>query len=87
MENVDIFYDHLEYFTAVGYNLWPFWYSLWSFSIFFPIWYVWTKKKFGNPARVAVFKRVFIPTGTTEAQRFQARPLKKLSSGTEVLST
>jgi hypothetical protein len=20
------------------------WYSLWSFGIFFPIWYVWTKK-------------------------------------------
>jgi hypothetical protein len=21
-----------------------FWYNLWSFGIFFPIWYVWTKK-------------------------------------------
>jgi hypothetical protein len=31
MENVVIFYDHLEYFTAIGYNLWPFW-------------HVWTKK-------------------------------------------
>jgi hypothetical protein len=45
MENVGIFYDHLEYFTALWYNLWPFGIgSLWSFSIFFPFWYVWTKK-------------------------------------------
>jgi hypothetical protein len=37
MANVGIFYDHLEYFMAV-------WYSMWSFLIFFPIWYVWIKK-------------------------------------------
>jgi hypothetical protein len=24
MENVGLFYDHLEYFTAIWYNLWPF---------------------------------------------------------------
>jgi hypothetical protein len=24
MENVGIFYDHLRYFTAILYNLWPF---------------------------------------------------------------
>jgi hypothetical protein len=24
IENVGIFYDHLEYFTAIWYNLWPF---------------------------------------------------------------
>jgi hypothetical protein len=24
MKNVCIFYDHLEYFTAILYNLWPF---------------------------------------------------------------
>jgi hypothetical protein len=24
MENVGIFYDHLEYFTAIWYNLWLF---------------------------------------------------------------
>jgi hypothetical protein len=24
MENVGIFYGHLEYFTAIWYNLWPF---------------------------------------------------------------
>jgi hypothetical protein len=30
----------LEYFMAI----WPVWYSLWSFGIFFAFWYVWTKK-------------------------------------------
>jgi hypothetical protein len=24
MENVGIFYDHFEYFTAIGHNFWPF---------------------------------------------------------------
>jgi hypothetical protein len=24
MENVGIYYDHSEYFTAIWYNLWPF---------------------------------------------------------------
>jgi hypothetical protein len=45
MENVDIFYDRMEYvrcghvlhFMAVRY-------SLWSFGIFFPFCYVWAKK-------------------------------------------
>jgi hypothetical protein len=42
-ENVVIFYDHLEYFTAIWYNYGLFvqfvviWYI-------FPFWYVWTKK-------------------------------------------
>jgi hypothetical protein len=44
MENVVILYDHLEYFEAIWYNLRPFGiHSLWSFDIFFPFWYVWTK--------------------------------------------
>jgi hypothetical protein len=50
MENVGIFYDHLEYFPSIWYNLWLFdmaghhlvYFS--QFGIFFPIWYVWTKK-------------------------------------------
>jgi hypothetical protein len=43
--NVGILHDHLEYFVAIWYNLWPFGiHSLWSFVIFFQIWYVWTKK-------------------------------------------
>jgi hypothetical protein len=35
MENVGIYYDHLEYFTAILYHLWPFLKSLWSFGYFF----------------------------------------------------
>jgi hypothetical protein len=36
IENVDTFYDRLEYFTAIWYNLWPFCiHSLWSFAIYF----------------------------------------------------
>jgi hypothetical protein len=41
MENVGIVYKHLEYFTAI-------WYILWQFGLFFPFWYVRTKKS-GNP--------------------------------------
>jgi hypothetical protein len=52
MENVGIFYDRLEHFTAIWCNLWLFgivWYSLWSFVVFFPFWYVWTKKNLATP--------------------------------------
>jgi hypothetical protein len=38
MENFGIFYDHLEIFTAIWYNLMALLYSLWSFGIFSPIW-------------------------------------------------
>jgi hypothetical protein len=43
MENVGIFYDHLEYFTAIWCNFWPFGIDSGTY-IFFPFWYVWTKK-------------------------------------------
>jgi hypothetical protein len=43
MENVVVFYDHLEYFTANWYNLWPFGIVIWYI---FPVF--WTKKS-GNP--------------------------------------
>jgi phosphotransferase system glucose/maltose/N-acetylglucosamine-specific IIC component len=42
-ENVVIFYDHLEYFTAIWYNLWPFGIFC-GYLVFFTFWYVWTKK-------------------------------------------
>jgi hypothetical protein len=50
MENVFIFYDHLEY-------LMPIWYNLWQFGIFFPIWYVGTKKNLATlmPTRLFQF--------------------------------
>jgi hypothetical protein len=61
MENGGIFYDHLEYFSVVGYMLWPFaiW-SLSSFGIFFPFWYVWTKKNLAT----LVGKRTYLRTIT-----------------------
>jgi hypothetical protein len=30
MENVEIFYNDLEYFTAIWYTIW---YNLWSFGV------------------------------------------------------
>jgi hypothetical protein len=45
MEKVGIFYDHLEYFTVIWYILGPFGIvPMWPFGIFFPFWYVETKK-------------------------------------------
>jgi hypothetical protein len=44
VENVGIFYDHLEYFMAIWYNLWPFC-IVCGHLVYFPqFWYVWTKK-------------------------------------------
>jgi hypothetical protein len=42
MENVGVFYDHLEYFTAIWYNLWPFVAFWYIFSFLDP-------EKSGNP--------------------------------------
>jgi hypothetical protein len=45
MENVVIFYDHLEYFMAIWHDVWQFGIcSLWSLGIFLPFWYVWPEK-------------------------------------------
>jgi hypothetical protein len=58
MKNVCVFYDHLEYFTAI-------WYSLWSFGILFTFWYVWTKKNLatlpGHGSSFFNFKMFFRP--------------------------
>jgi hypothetical protein len=49
MENVGIFYDHMEYFTAICYNLRSFGIgSLWSFGMF-PILVCLDQEKSGNP--------------------------------------
>jgi hypothetical protein len=37
MENVVFFNGHLEYFTVIEYILWPSWYSLCLFDIYFPV--------------------------------------------------
>jgi hypothetical protein len=47
--SLGIFWRVLEwkmwvYFMDIWYNVWPFGFCLWSFGIFFPFWYVWTKK-------------------------------------------
>jgi hypothetical protein len=49
-ENLDIFYDHLVYFTAIGNILWPFGHLMviWYISSRFGILY---QEKSGNPAQ------------------------------------
>jgi hypothetical protein len=48
MENVGIFYGHLEYYTTIGYILWP-------FGKVVEIWYIFSRfgalyrEKSGNP--------------------------------------
>jgi hypothetical protein len=50
MENVGIFYEHLEYFSAIRYNLWPLGIgSLWSSDIFFPVLVCSNREKSGSP--------------------------------------
>jgi hypothetical protein len=44
MVNVGIFYDHLEYFMAIWYNLWLFGIVCGHLLYFSPFWNVWTKK-------------------------------------------
>jgi hypothetical protein len=44
MVNVGIFNDHLEYFMAIWYNLWPFGIVCGHLLYFFPFRYVRTKK-------------------------------------------
>jgi hypothetical protein len=44
MENVGIFCDHLESFTAISYILWPFGIVSGPLVFFPPFWYIWTKK-------------------------------------------
>jgi hypothetical protein len=50
MENVGLFYDHLEYLMAIWYNFWP-------FGIFFPFWYVWIKKNLATLFQESLLKK------------------------------
>jgi hypothetical protein len=52
MVNVGIFYDHLEYFTAIWYNLWPIGVVCGHLVYFSPIWNVWTKKNLATLVRM-----------------------------------
>jgi hypothetical protein len=49
MEYVCIFYDHLEYFMAIWYNLWPFG-MVCGDMVYFPILVCLDQDKSGNPA-------------------------------------
>jgi hypothetical protein len=48
MENVGIFYDRLEYFTAIWYNLWPFGIA-YNHLVYFPNLVCLGQEKSGNP--------------------------------------
>jgi hypothetical protein len=53
MENVGIFYDHVEYLTTICYNLWQFGIACASFGTFFINLVCLDQGKSGNPARLA----------------------------------
>jgi hypothetical protein len=48
MENIVVFYYHLEYFTAIWYNLWPF-VIFWCCLVFFTFLVCLDQGKSGNP--------------------------------------
>jgi hypothetical protein len=70
MENVGISYDHLEYFTAIWYNLWPFGIVCRHLVNFFQIWYVW-KKNLAHLLKTKV--RVGGQFGAIHGLRFNGR--------------
>jgi hypothetical protein len=51
IKNVVIFLDHLEYFTATWYNLWPFGIVCGRFGTFFPVLVYSDQEKSGNPGQ------------------------------------
>jgi hypothetical protein len=64
MSNVGIFYDRLEYFMAIWYNLWPFGIVCGHLLYFFQIWNVWTKKNLATLVGVRVTRfGEFSPNG------------------------
>jgi hypothetical protein len=44
------------------------WYSLWSFVIFFPIWYVWTKKNLATLFVTQFFFKAGTPVQLTPVE-------------------
>jgi hypothetical protein len=54
IENIVIFYDHLEYFMAIGHNVWQFGIVCGHLVyVILPFWYVRTKK---NMSTIGVMK-------------------------------
>jgi hypothetical protein len=54
METIGIFYYHLEYLTAIWYNMWPFGIVCGRLVYIFSILVCLVQKKSGNPVRVAL---------------------------------
>jgi hypothetical protein len=54
LENADIFYGHLEYFTDIWGILWPFVYIFCSFGAFFSSFGIMYQEKSGNPECVSM---------------------------------
>jgi hypothetical protein len=65
MANVVIYFDHLEYFTAIWKNLWPFVLSVDLWHVI-PLWYVWTKKNLATQKSAAITNINFILPKRTE---------------------
>jgi ABC-type spermidine/putrescine transport system permease subunit II len=61
IEKVVIFFDLLEYFTAIGYNLQPFGIVCGNLVYFSPFWYVWTKKNLEALLVAQIMVMVSIP--------------------------
>jgi hypothetical protein len=47
-----------------------FWYSLWSLGIFFPVWYVWTKKNLA-----ALIGKLILKVGNFPVAEFGSPPV------------
>jgi hypothetical protein len=47
------------------------WYSLWSFGILFPIWYVWTKKNLATLVGGDAFSQIWRETIRTKKKHFR----------------
>jgi hypothetical protein len=54
--NASMFYDHLDYFTSIWYNLWPFGTVCCHLVHFFPFWYVLATKNLATLYRNNVEK-------------------------------
>jgi ABC-type spermidine/putrescine transport system permease subunit II len=73
MVNVGIFYDHLEYFTPIWYNLGPIGIVCGHLEYFSPFWYVWTKKNLATLPKSIESGQDFNPTFGSRNETLWAR--------------
>jgi hypothetical protein len=66
MVNVGTFYDHLEYFMTIWYNLWTFGTVCGHLLYFTPISYAWTKK---NQATQILIRRGAVDIASASGTR------------------